>query len=471
MGITDSQEQNKSALKAGLWYTLSSIMTKAVLIFTTPIYTRLLSTEDYGIVATFTSWYSLLMVFCTLNLTYSIGRAKIDYKHDLEGFVGAMQTLSALFTMILGVLALCFISMLEPAMELNQNLIICLVIYLFFYPAVEFRQALYKYRYQYKGNIAISAFITLTTIALTFLFIGVFDDERYYARIFGIIVPIVLLSLVFWTQLIVKHQIHINKGYWRYGLAISIPLILNTVSLQIMAQSDRIMITKFIGSERTGIYTLAYQYAVLINIVLDSIGRAWLPWFHDVYAQNKLDQIRKNVKPLIALGCVLGIGCVSLAPEAIYILGVERYMEGQWVVAPLVLGIVCRYIFVQFEHIELHLKKTKYTAMGTVIAAITNIILNLIFIPRFGFMAAAYTTLFSYFVLMTIHYIVTVFIMRVKLYDVRFMYIIFIATVIVALALQKMYYCLFARIMIDGIVCIVYLIVYKDIVMKFVRRR
>lgn len=463
--VGTSSSLENSAVKAGVWYTISSIATKAVLIFTTPIFTRLLSTEDYGIAATFTSWYSLLMVFCTLNLTYSIGRAKIDYKDNLERYVGAIQLLSACFTLVLVAVALVFAEKLVVIMGLNKKLLYCLAVYLFFYPSVEFKQALYKYRYQYKGNIKISAFITLSTIVCTFAFIFLLNDQRYYGRILGTVVPTAMLGLLFWGQFLKDKKININTTYWKYGLTISVPLILNTVSLQIMAQSDRIMITKFFDTSLTGIYTLAYQYATLINIVLDAIGRAWLPWFHDTYAKGNLSDIRKNVKPLIAFGCVMGIGCISLAPEAIFILGGEKYMEGQWVVAPLVLGIVCRYIFVQFEHIELHVKKTQYTAMGTVIAAILNLILNLIFIPRYGFIAAAYTTLFSYFVLMVIHYVVTAYIMKIKLYDVKFMYFAFIASVLITFILLGIYENIVFRLLLDMIVCGFYFMHYKGTIM------
>ena len=72
------------ALKAGAWYVISSISVKAVSIITTPIFTRLMTTKEYGYVATFTTWYSLLSVFCTLNLSYSIGRAKLDFPDKLD---------------------------------------------------------------------------------------------------------------------------------------------------------------------------------------------------------------------------------------------------------------------------------------------------------------------------------------------------------------------------------------------------
>ena len=183
------------------------------------------------------------------------------------------------------------------------------------------------------------------------------------------------------------------------------------------------MITKVCGTESTAVYTIAYQLSILVSLILDSIGQAWLPWFHDSYKKRDFIKIRKNLNPLILLGCYLGIGCIAVAPEAMWILGGEDYLSGKWVVAPIVLGLVCKFIYGNYEHIELHLKKTTYIGMGTVIAATLNIILNVIFIPKYGFIAAGYTTFFSYFVLMIIHYIITKYILYVDIYDHRVMYL------------------------------------------------
>ncbi|MFK2360612.1 oligosaccharide flippase family protein [Bacteroides fragilis] len=71
-------------LKAGIWYSASNIMLRSVSIITAPIFTRLLTTEDYGKISNFTSWQNILAIFMGVFLNYSIGRAKIDFKDDLK---------------------------------------------------------------------------------------------------------------------------------------------------------------------------------------------------------------------------------------------------------------------------------------------------------------------------------------------------------------------------------------------------
>ena len=465
------ETRGKKALKAGAWYTVSSIAVKAIAIITTPIFTRMMSTYDYGVSSTFVSWYTLLVIFSSLNLTYSVGRAKQDFQGQLEKYVGSMQVLSALFSLLLDAVLLIFIEPLSKAMELTPGLMVLLCIYLFFEPAITFTQSRFRYSYNYKGNIAISLFIAVGNVLTTFAFILAFTTNKYYGKVLGTVVPCALLSLFFWLQSIRKKNLNINFEYWKYGLKISVPLILHTVSLNILSQSDRILISKFCGSEYTGIYSLAYNYAILINIVMNAVNEAWLPYFHDTYFDGDIDSIRKNVKPLVMLGCFLGIGCIALAPEAMAILGPSEYRVGMWAVAPVTAGIVCKFIYQQYVHIELHLKKTMYISAGTMVAAGLNFVLNIIFIPIFGFVAAAYTTLFSYFVLMIVHLIITKKILKVKMYDDKFMFIVFFVVLAISAGFMSLYNLYLIRYAVLLVVVLLYYFINRNMIRKFIRTK
>lgn len=420
------------ALKAGAWYVISSISVKAVSIITTPIFTRLMTTKEYGYVATFTTWYSLLSVFCTLNLSYSIGRAKLDFPDKLDNYIGSMQILSGLVTAIISVFMLIFINPLSRFMELDQMGIILLILYLLFSPAINFYQNGFRYRYRYKENIGIAWYTTITSVMLSLALMYLFDSNREILRMLGITMPTVFLSTIFWLNSIKKGYIKYCKEFWSYGLKLSLPLVLHTVSLNILAQSDRIFIAKFGGVADVGIYSLVYTYGIMISIITNAIADGWLPWFHDNYSAKEFNSIRTNVKPIVLLGCFLSLACISLTPEAIFILGGENYLFGIGCVPPIVLGILCQYIYTHYVNIELHLKKTKFVSFGTIFAALLNIILNAIFVPIYGFVAAAYTTFFSYICLLVIHYFITRFVLKINLYQNKFMFLCMIITTLIA---------------------------------------
>lgn len=469
-----SDNIGQKALKAGIWYTVSSICIKGISIITTPIYTRILSTSDYGIVATFTSWYSLISIFCVLSLTYSIGRAKLDYQGRLKEYIGSMQVLSAIVTTVIILSMLIFISPLSGWMELSPVLMVILAVYLFFSPAVSFAQNGYRYEYKYKQNIIISVFTSVSTVFFSFAFIALFRDARYVGRCLGIALPMVILGVIYWCSNIKNRTIGINKEFWKYGLRLSLPLVIHTISLNILSQSDRLLITKYCGSSYTGIYSLAYSYALLINLVIGAANEAWLPWFHDIYYIKKYDDIKKNVKPFIVLECVFGLGCISLAPEAIAVLGGKSYSEGVYAVPPIVLGVICQYVYTHYVNVQMTLKRTGYVSIGTAFAAALNIVLNIIFIPKYGFVAAAYTTLAGYVTLMLLHYLINKFIMKSDIYDNKFMFGAVLLTGAGACVFSLLFKTVILRYCVIAIMCFFYLFFnrnfLKEITSRFTRK-
>ena len=467
--MIDKKIESNTALKAGIWYTISSISVKAIGIITTPLYTRLLTTSDYGRVTTLTSWYSILSVFVVMALYYSIGRAKIDFPGKIEAYVGSLQLFCGIVTGVLSLICIVFLQPVSQLLGMSETFTTILVIYLIAEPAIILNQNKFKYQYKYKSNIAISIYTTVATLAFSFLLIFLFPD-RGLGRALGIVIPAAGLSLGLWIYEIKHGYLNLNKEYIVYGLRISLPLIFHTISLSVLAQSDRLAISQFCGEEKTAIYSLAYQYAVLIDIILNAVGQAWLPWFHDTYASGNISLIREKVKPLVVFGGILAIGAVALAPEAIFILGPEEYQAGVWVVGPVVLGTYAKYIFQNYEHVELHLKKTWYISVATIVAAVLNVILNCLFIPQYGFIAAAYTTLVCYICLFISHCLVVRLLLKENLYSDFHFYFSYLVVCLVCVGMMCLYNHMIVRAIFLAVILGVYTVSNRDIIMDFFKR-
>lgn len=438
-------DKSSNAVKAGMWYAVSSIALKAMSIITTPLYTRLLTKADYGIAQTFGTWFNLMMIICSLNLTWSISKAKQDFPGQLKRYIGSLQIFTLGFTLLVGVLVAAAWGVVGEWFGMSPLLMLLLFIYLLATDVVSLEQTKVRYEYKYKENIFITVFMSLSTIATSVLLILVLREEhKYLGRIVGCVIPPVVLAMVFLMRGIRdKRYAHIEKSYIQYGVSIAGPLIVHTISLNILAQSDRLVINSFCGEADVGLYSLAYQYAILVNIFLNAINEAWHPWFADQYHAGNLEGIRRNVKPIIGFGCLLGVGCAALAPEAILILGGEEYAGSVGIVPVILMGIMCEFLYTRYVHIELQLKKTGMISLATGIAAALNLALNILFIPRYGFEAAAYTTLISYLVLLALHYCITRFRLKVHLYADRRMF----ASFLVALALIVIMRLLYGRVL------------------------
>lgn len=466
----NERKSSSIAVKAGSWYVISSIIVKAISVISTPIFSRLLTTSEYGEVATFTSWSALLLPLCTLNLTYSIGRAKLDYPDDLDKYIGSMQLFSLVYTGILFIIGILAREPLSIVMGVPNIQYILLLIYLLFTPTIEFVQNGFRYRYKYKPNVIIALYTALGTVLLSLVLILLFNRDNSTLRVIGLVVPNMFLSIVFLEKSIKNKNLSFCMNYWKYGLKISVPLVLHTVCINILAQSDRIFISKYCGKSSVGIYSLVYSYGLMICVVTNAIADGWLPWFHDNYFQGNYSEIKKNVKSIVILGCYIGLACVALAPEAIMILGGEKYIEGIECVPPIVLGVVCQYIYTHYVNIEMHLKKTGYVSLGTILAAAINIILNYIFVPKYGYVSAAYTTLASYIVLIMVHFCITRFILKIKLYNDLFMFGAVAFTAFAAFILNWLYSRNMIRYFFIVMGFISFLVVFRGYILKMAQR-
>ncbi len=435
-----SSVKQNTVLKSGIWYTISSISIRAVAIVTTPIYTSMLSTNDYGIANTFNSWIEIFNIFTCLCIVYSIGRAKIDFKDKFDEYMSCLQGLSSSFAFIVLIFAILFRDKLSAWIQYEVPLVIVLFAYLVISPSVEYMQQKCRYEYKYKENIIISIISCVGTIVFSVVLMLLFNDKRYFGKIIGTILTTFLMGIYFYVVTLKKGRKFYNKEYWIYALKFGIPMIPHALALVVLAQIDRIMIKDIVGDSQTGLYTFGYSFATLLMIFTNAVGQAWLPWFNDELHAGHIESIRKYQKKLVLLGIFLTMGFITVAPEALMVLSPNSpdYWQAKWVVVPVALGALCQYFYTNYVNIELFYKKTPLIAASSILAAIVNFVLNMIFIPMYGYIAAAYTTLASYMFLMLFHYIATRFIIQKRIYGNMYMFIAL--TITIGLGVGMLYF-------------------------------
>ena len=349
---------------------------------------------------------------------------------------------------------------------MNPLLMVLLLLYLFAGGTVNLAQSENRYQYDYKKNIFITLFTTVGTVAFTFLFLIFIKENRYYAKILGFVVPAILLAGWIFISELQKKAFCINFEYWKYGLRISLPLVFHTISLNILTQSDRIIINKFCGNDAAGVYSLIYQYAMLVNIILNAINESWNPTYHE----KKYNSINTNIMPLNAFVAYVCIGCITVGPEAILILGGEQYLSGKNCIAPIVLGLMAQFLFSHYIILEVHHKETQYTSFGTIVAASINLVLNIIFVPIFGFTAAAYTTLIAYLVLYLIHLFITKKMLKINLYQDFKLFMWFIIVGVYAGVSNMLYSSIIPRYLLLIFVTIIFALIFKKDILSKLRR-
>lgn len=425
--------KDKKILKAGLGYTIGNYFLKGLSFLTIPIFTRLLNIEDYGIYNTFIAYESIFFVIIGFAIHSSFKNAKYKYKDKYEEYVSSSFLLICISLFFWILVSLLFSTVLCKLLNLDKISLIMLVLYSFSNAILQCVNTYFALNYQYKSYLIISFINALGNVLLSILFINtIFSDSRYMGRIFGTVTPCILIAIFIVLKIFKNTKPSFNKSYWKWGLKYSLPIVPHGLSQVILSQFDRIMIQKMIGAAQAGIYSFSYNLYTIISVTTSSLGSVWEPWFYEKMKQKNYDAIRKKSSLYIIGVLLISILLMLISPEIIKIMSDSSYWTAKYCALPIIGAGFFAFLYTLPSTVEYYFEKTKYIALGTMMAALINVVLNYIFLLRFDYVSAAYTTLFTYFIYFIFHYILSLKIFKIKLFS--FEIIIFaIITILIAM--------------------------------------
>lgn len=418
----DNNNQGKRAIKAGVGYTVGNIFCKGLSFLSAFIFARLMTPADYGIYNTFSSYVSILAVVIGFALHVSIKNAYLDYGDRLGSYCSSLTLLTLGNTAVIFVFALIFREALGEVLSIPSVLVAVVVVESFSTAMLQFYNDYLAVHYQSRKYLAISLTYAVSgTVLSVILVCTVFSDTRYLGRALGTMIPLLLIAIYILWMLYRNARPRVNREYWKYGLKISLPIVPHGLSQLILAQFDRIMIKKSIGDAQAGLYSFANNIGFIYQVITSSMDTAWCPWFFQRMKDKEYDAIRKNSSIYVAFVSVMAAGLLLISPELIAIMGGAEYAQSRYVVLPIVLGVYFSFLYTLPSGIEYYHKKTNIIAIGTMAAAALNVVLNSTFIPRFGYVAAAYTTVFCYVCYFLIHLLIACRIQKGVIFDLRVM--------------------------------------------------
>ncbi len=393
--------------KAGTWYTLGNILLKGCIFLTLPIFTRLLSTSDFGVYNTYIAFEGIFTAILGLGLYGTVKNAKLDFEKDFNKYLSSVLSLSLIFLCVVVILANLFYNLYSTKLGFSRFVTNCLIFQSFGSYLIFFYGAKLNIEFRYKSYIAISCFNTIGNVIFSLILIlFIFPNERYLGRIIGSAIPLIVLSVIISVNTLLKGRTFYKREYWKYACAIGLPLIPHVVSQSLLSQIDRIMINDMVGKSEAGIYSYIYTICTITYVLASSFDNAWTPWVYIKLKGNEEKRIYKAADDYIKFFAVISLGFICVMPEITKIVASEQYWSGTDLLVPLTLANYCVFLYMLPVGIEYFNKKTKYISFGTLWAALLNFIMNYFAIKVIGYKAAAYTTLVSYFVLFIFHWVI-----------------------------------------------------------------
>ena len=392
--------------KAGLWFTICGFIQKGISFITVPIFTRLLTTEQYGIVSVYNSWLSLVSIFCTLNLfAGGFNNGMLEYEDRRKQYLSAIQGLITSITCAWFVIYFLSRKFWNSLFEMNTALVVVMFAEVLISSALSLWSSRERYEFRYKHLVIVT--ISNAVFASLFSIVAIcLSDSRYAAeaKIVSHALVVFVICGIIYIQNLCRGKIFFDKLIWRNALLFNLPLLPHYLSTMVLNQADRIMISKMVGDSEAGIYSVAYSAAMILNIIVTSINNSFAPWIYGKLKEKDYNPIKRTATSLFAGFSIILAILISFAPEAIQILAGDKYSEAIIIFPSVATSLYFVFMYQIFANVEFYFKKNKFVTYASVTGAILNIFLNYIGISIWGYVAAGYTTLICYAVFGIAHY-------------------------------------------------------------------
>lgn len=466
-------------VKASVWFTICNILNKGIALISTPIFTRLMTTGEYGDYTVFQSWYALIIIFSSLNLTSgAYGKGLVEFDDDKKRFTSSMMGLSVTCTFLVFLIYMIGKTFWTGVFGIAPFLMYAMFLKLLVLPAYELWATQKRFAYEYKSLVALSVISTILCVAVAAVAVIKAPEARLAARIFSDVGVNFVFCFPLLIILLMGGKQFVNLKYWKYALLFNLPLIPHFLSTMVLNQADRIMIRDLDGSSQAAMYGIAYTIGTVAILIVNAINNSFVPYVYTSIKEKEYGNIRKNASSLVIL--VAGIIALSMVftPEIIYVFAGKKYADAIGIVPPIAVSVFLIFMYSLFSNIEYYYKKTTYIAIASVFCALANVGLNYVFIKRFGYYAAGYTTLFCYVLLALFHFFFCKKILKKEeipinsIFNLKFYLITFAAMLLIMIFMVITYDYFWVRYSMLAVIIVLVIIYRKKLleVLKSVKR-
>ena len=396
-------------------YGLATVLPRLMGIILVRIHTDALAREGYADVTSFYVGAAFLNIILTYGMETAFFRffSKSEKKESVYSTVFIALTTS---TILMAILLLVFKSPILGLLELPES-------YFWYLAGVVLLDTLVVAPFAYlraKGKALKFAGFKLANlliyVLLNFFFLWAipkFDwnfswydstDLRQYIFIANLaasaVTLLLLLPQLFKVRLVFDKEVF--KQLWKYGW----PIMVAGIAFVINEQLDKLLLNRMMGKEIGGAYAACYKIAVFMTIFIQAFRLGAEPFFFNHAKEKNATRtyatILKYFVVVGAIGLLLIVGFVDIIKNQL--VNNEAYHIAMEIVPVVLLANLCLGIYHNLAIWYKLTDKTRYGMYFSIVGALVTVVLNLLLIPKIGFMASAYATLAAYALMMFISY-------------------------------------------------------------------
>jgi len=401
----------KSVAKHTIIYGVSDMLSRMVGFLMIPLYTHYLTPSDYGTLELLDLTTYVVALFLAMGISQSVVRFYYEYE-DVEK---KKQVISvALITIwTASVIALAFLTIFAKQISIvvfrsPDYFRLFNIIFVTLVIGLSNEIPLTVMRIEQKSVLFVSISLTklVLTLSLNILFIVKFKMGVLGILVSGLIsASIAGLFLLIYTLRRVKlsYSFSLLSNMLKYSL----PLMWSWFGMFVLNYGDRFLLQRLTTLSDVGIYSLAYKFGILPNVlILSPFLMIWAPKRFDLLKEPNAQSIYSVIFTyFMFLELYIGLGIGVLIKDVLKIVADPSFHQAYQYVILIVMAYIIygAYIYVQFGiHVE---KRTKHLAFATLIGAGINVLANFLLIPRINVWGAALSTFIAFTFLLIYIYV------------------------------------------------------------------
>ncbi len=401
--MSRTQKMMKNTMVLGIGIFISRIIN----LFTTPIINAHTSGADFGLINYInTIILSFVVPVCALQIEQGLFRFIVDANKDQEKIKKSINSAGFLLFVITTIILV--IAFFIPIDGFSGSYKYLLLLYIAVEIIVHMLRSVTRGFEMYRPY-SISSIISVVINFVTLFTCIIYFDLGYISVIIALTLADVFSSiyLIFKTKYIRYLNIRfINRTYCKEILNYSLPFVPNVAAWYVNVFSDQLLIEMILGYTANGIYSMALKIPSIINLLYPAFNLAWIESAiksaDDQDSDKYYNKVFKQSFLLISAGTAL---LMAGSPLLNLLFNQNPDTMSAKYYIPILIIATYFYCFIQFfSSIYIAAKESSKMTKTTVIAAIINVVINLLFLAHFGVVVAAVSTLISNAVLMAYRY-------------------------------------------------------------------
>jgi len=393
-----------SLARSSLTYVAGALISAVIAFAHISLLTRILSPHAYGLVSMYEVAIGLLIPLLSLNVHAPVTvQFFIRDKADLPKYIGT-QTIIIIISSMAFLLIFYFAgSQISHLIALPQSWLWSLVVVCSCLSIQKVAAALWLAQNRAGIQVIVGIVQNLTALLLTVVFVvGLRLD--WAGRVLSIIISVAITAL-FGIALMVREgsiAASFDRESARSGLGFGIPLIPHELGSISLSSLHRFFIANMVGMSAIGIYSVGFQIATIMNILVESFNRAYVPWLferlrrHDRATNRQIVRFTYQYFVLIA---VVGLGLWGLLSLCLKFIVGSSFLAALPYIPWIIASFVFNGMYLMVTNYILFAAKTHLIGIVTMFTAVLNAALTYIMIRYNGALGAAQAMAVSYLVL------------------------------------------------------------------------